>query len=177
MIRSTTLAALAIATLAAPARAAAQDSTALASPKSLCFNGARQSECSTFVIAEMQGSVPLPQTTSEVGSGVGPTREEGLFGERLQWELGLMHNVSERWAVGGAARLGSGSTSAVTALSARAPLDVGRRRRGPVRGQELRRSAVPVRQKGRLHRGRTDQPPRRRVRRPALRPGCSRPVE
>ena len=31
-----------------------------------------------------------------------------------------MHNVSDRWAVGGTARLGSGSTGAVTALNARA---------------------------------------------------------
>ena len=112
--------------VAAPAAAAgqAQDAGEKGSrppaPAAFCFNGARQSKCATFVIAEMQGSTPLIQSTREVSWGGGSTREEGFYGERLQWELGLMHNVSEQWAVGGAARLGSGSSRAVTALTARA---------------------------------------------------------
>ena len=112
--------------MALPAVAAAQEHGAAEpvldqpAPASFCFNGARKSKCATFVIAEMQGSTPLVQSTRAVGWGGDQPREEGIFGERLQWEVGLMHNVSDRWALGGTARLGSGSTSAVTALSARA---------------------------------------------------------
>jgi hypothetical protein len=133
--------------VAAPAMVAGQEHGAVAgqgqedgkgvrasAPSSFCFNGAPQSKCATFVIAEMQGSTPLFQTKRQVRWGGGTTREDGSFeydegiqtreevayGERLQWELGLMHNVSDRWALGATARLGSGSTGAVSALTARA---------------------------------------------------------
>ena len=110
--------------VAAPAAVAGQEhqvekGVRPSAPASFCFNGARQSKCATFVIAEMQGSTPLIQSTRAVSWGDAPV-ELGHFDERLAWELGLMHNVSDRWAVGGTARLGSGSAGALRALSARA---------------------------------------------------------
>jgi hypothetical protein len=125
MIKSHKHIALVAALLVSPAAVVGQEHGAgkgvrPSAPASFCFNGARRSKCATFVIAEMQGSTPLIRSTREVSWGGGPRIEEAFFGERLQWELGLMHNVSDRWAVGGAARLGSGSSGAVTALSARA---------------------------------------------------------
>lgn len=91
-----------------------------AAPASFCFNGAPRSACGTFLVVEVQGVLPIVQTSRRVHWYGGYTAEERSFGDRLQWELGLMHNVGDRWAVGGAARLGPGSTGALTGLTLRA---------------------------------------------------------
>ena len=120
MIRSSTLAAVLTAVaLTLPAAARAQDSATVAPTRSFCFNGARLPKCRTFVIAEMQGVMNLTQTTRAVRWSYGPEAQERLFQDRPQWEVGLMHNVSEDWAVGGAARLGPGTSGALTGLTAR----------------------------------------------------------
>src|SRR5687767_2589425 len=110
MIRSIVLAVAAIAALGRPLGASAQDSATSAPRREFCFNGARLPKCRTFVIAEMQGVLPLTQTSRTVRYSYGPERQESIFGDRPQWEVGLMHNVSHDWAVGGAARLGPGGT-------------------------------------------------------------------
>ncbi len=89
-------------------------------PRAFCFNGASLSACRTFLVVEMQGVLPLVQTTREVAWFEGYAHEERAFTDNLQWELGLMHNVGDGWAVGGAARLGPGSTGALTGLTLRA---------------------------------------------------------
>lgn len=102
------------------APAAAQEPEPPARPRTICLNGAPLPDCSTFVLVEMQGVLPVLRDTRTVRWSGGMEFEESPFAERLQWELGLMHNVSERWALGGTARLGSGSTGALTGLTVRA---------------------------------------------------------
>ena len=113
----------AAALLALPAAVAGQDSAWARAPEPFCFNGGPRSECGTFVIAEMQGVMPLAQSSQLVKWNDDPSypaQPITAYGDELQWEVGVMHNVSERWALGGAARLGPGSTGALTGLSARA---------------------------------------------------------
>ena len=66
----------------------------------------------------MQGVLPLLRSTRSVRWSPDYPIEETPYEERLQWEPGLMHNVSEDWAVGGAVRLGAGSTDVLTGLTA-----------------------------------------------------------
>jgi hypothetical protein len=122
MTRFRIRAALAAAALTAPSMVAGQDSVAASRPAAeFCFNGGSRSECGTFVIAEMQGVMRLAQTTRTVSwNDDMPASPVESYEDELQWEVGLMHNVSDRWALGGAARLGPGSTGALTGLSARA---------------------------------------------------------
>ena len=63
---------------AAPAAVAGQDHEAKkgehpSAPASFCFNGARKWECSTFVVAEMQGTTPADTSRPGRCAG-GPTR-------------------------------------------------------------------------------------------------------
>jgi hypothetical protein len=102
---------------AAPPRLAAQN---------FCLNGSPPPACSSFMILEMGGVLPVAQTSRTVRSGQGSYPVQS-FDDRLQWEVGAMKNLDERWAVGGSARLGSGSSGVLTGLAAR-----GRRRLGPV---------------------------------------------
>jgi hypothetical protein len=127
-MRPATLGLIAAAALfALPATGSAQDTAQAPAPAEFCFDGARRSKCRTFVIAEMQGVMRLAQTSRLVkwtDDPQYPAEPVSVWGEdaddALQWEVGLMHNVSERWALGGAARLGDGSTGALTGLTARA---------------------------------------------------------
>jgi hypothetical protein len=121
MIRSHALLTLAAAWLALPAALAGQDTTQAHAPKAFCFSGAPRAKCRTFVIAEMQGSAPLFQSMRTVSWTPDEEPEQlGFFDERLEWEVGLMRNVSDRWALGGSVRLASADGGALQALTARA---------------------------------------------------------
>lgn len=93
---------------------------ALAAQRSVCVNGAPKDECSSFLILEAGGLLPVAQSTRGVtwAPNDGPV-EQTAFGDRLRWEVGMMKNVNGRWAVGAAANLGSGSGGALTGLTAR----------------------------------------------------------
>jgi hypothetical protein len=118
-----------------PGRLSAQEP---ARPKTLCFNGSPLPACSTFLVTEMQGVLPVLSSTRSVRFDPhGPAQELDVFSERLLWELGLMHNVSDRWAVGGVVGLGSGSTDPLTSLAVRA-----RRWLGPDLGLDLTAGAT-----------------------------------
>ena len=87
--------------------------------KTLCFSGSPLPGCSSFLIVEMQGALPVLQTSRPVQWSWGPPTRERVWGDRPQWELGMMRNLNERWALGGAARLGPGAQGALTGLTAR----------------------------------------------------------
>jgi hypothetical protein len=97
--------------VAAPATLSAQ--------KTLCLNGSPLPECSSFLIVELQGVAPVIQTSRPVRYFEGAAIEENAFGDYPQWELGMMRNVGDRWALGGAARIGPGGTGFLTGLTAR----------------------------------------------------------
>jgi hypothetical protein len=122
--RSRLAIAVAAAAVILPAAVAGQDTARAPAPREFCFDGGRLPKCRTFVIAEMQGVMRLAQTSRLVrwnDDSQYPAQPVSVWDEDgLQWEVGLMHNVSERWALGGAARLGDGSTGALTGLTARA---------------------------------------------------------
>jgi hypothetical protein len=111
------------AALILPAAVAGQDTAQAPQPREFCFDGGRLPRCRTFVIAEMQGVMRLAQSSRLVrwtDDDQYPAQPVTAWDEDgLQWELGVMHNVSDRWALGGAARLGDGSTGALTGLTAR----------------------------------------------------------
>lgn len=102
------------------AAAAAQEPYPSDATRTLCLNGAPRPACATFLIVEVQGVLPVLRSTRSVRWFAGHQAEVSPFGDRLQWELGLMHNVSDRWALGGAVRLGEGSTGVLTGLTVRA---------------------------------------------------------
>ena len=91
----------------------------LAGQKTLCFNGSRLPVCSNFLIVEMQGILPAVETSRTVTWQGGQMADQSVFEDRLEWHLGVMHNVDERWAVGGAVGLGTGAAGALTSLTAR----------------------------------------------------------
>ncbi len=99
--------------------AAAAPSTRL-SAQTLCLNGSPPPKCSNFLIVEMAGVLPVAQTTRTITYPGYPSIDVNAFDERLQWELGAMRNLNARWAVGGSARLGTGSSGALVGLEARA---------------------------------------------------------
>jgi hypothetical protein len=81
----------------------------------LCFKGGSRATCSSFVVAEMGVTLPL------ASSPKGPTYEErSIFDKQLEWQLGVMTNVGDRWAIGPTVGLGSGAGSPVTSLTMRA---------------------------------------------------------
>jgi hypothetical protein len=91
----------------------------LSAQKTLCFNGSRLPVCSNFLIVEMQGVLPAAQTSRTITWVGGEAIDRTTFDDRLEWHLGLMHNVGERWAVGGAVGVGTGAANALTSLTAR----------------------------------------------------------
>jgi hypothetical protein len=105
---------------AAPAAARAQDAPSAAPARSFCFSGARRPECGTFLVTELQGNAPLGQTSRTLESYDGTVMEKQLFEKQVQWEIGVLHNVSDDWALGASTRVGSGTPHVITAATARA---------------------------------------------------------
>jgi hypothetical protein len=91
----------------------------VAGQKTLCFNGTRLPACANFLIVEMQGIVPVAETSRTIRWSGGESIDQSVFDDRLEWHLGLMRNLNERWAVGGAVGLGTGAAEALTSLTAR----------------------------------------------------------
>ncbi len=133
--------------LVLPTGLAAQEATSR--PRTLCWDGAPLPACATFLVTEVQGVLPLLRSTRSVRWSPDYPIEETPYEERLQWELGLMHNVSEDWAVGGAVRLGAGSTDVLTGLTARA-----RRWLAPDLGLDVSAGAIFLADNGPGHYGR-----------------------
>jgi hypothetical protein len=110
--------------LAGPGGVEAQGSPATdAAPeqRSFCFRGGRRAECATFLVTELQGNAPLAQTTRRLVDIDGEVTDKRLFDKKqVQWEVGALHNLSDRWAVGATARVGNGTTHVITGATARA---------------------------------------------------------
>ena len=92
-----------------------------------CWQGAPRPTCGGFVIVEMQGVLPLAQSQrGQTGSGL------ETFDSQLEWNVGYLGNVGNRWAVGATVSLGTGAGGVLTGLRARA-----RRWLGPQHSLEL----------------------------------------
>jgi len=99
----------------APTAAAAQEQIG-------CFRGKPLPDCKTFWIVEMQGVVPMVQSTRTVSSGSGSdnyTYQVEAFDNAVEWNVGHMVNVGDRWAVGGVVTVGSGGRDVLTGLRMR----------------------------------------------------------
>ena len=59
---------------------------ALSAQKSVCLNGAPRAECSSFMILEAGGLLPIAQTTRPV-TWSGQAHEQAAFGDRFHWEI------------------------------------------------------------------------------------------
>jgi hypothetical protein len=94
------------------AEAAAQDQVG-------CFRGRPQPACKTFWIVELQGLIPMAQTTRTVQTGGGYTYEARAFEEVVEWNIGHMVNVGDRYAVGGVLTVGSGGADPLTGVRLR----------------------------------------------------------
>lgn len=79
-----------------------------------CWRGQPPPRCGGFFLAEMQGVLPLARPSRQPYA---PFVE--AFDARLEWNLGYMVNVTDRWAVGGAVSLGPGAEDVLTGLKAR----------------------------------------------------------
>ena len=108
------------ATVLLPSPGHAQVSEAVAEPSIGCFRGHPLPRCKSFWIFEMQGSLPLAETSRIVDSGYGPPEEIGSFDPVFEWNLGHMMNTSDEWAFGGVITVGSGNSNPLTGLKARA---------------------------------------------------------
>jgi len=88
-----------------------------------CFRGKPLPDCKTFWIVEMQGLVPVAQTTRTVSSGGGGyeySYQAKAFGNAVEWNLGHMVNVGEGYALGGIFTVGSGNSDPLTGVRLRA---------------------------------------------------------
>ena len=86
-----------------------------------CFRGKPLPDCKTFWIFEMQGLVPMAQTTRTISSGgdYPYSYEAEVFENAVEWNVGHMVNVSDGWAVGGVVTVGSGGRDVLTGLRVR----------------------------------------------------------
>lgn len=101
--------------LAFPGGASAQEQVG-------CFRGKALPECRSFWIVEMQGLIPLVQNTRTVTSGGGGYEyvyREKAFDNQVEWNVGHMVNVGEKWAVGGVITVGTGGTDPLTGIRVR----------------------------------------------------------
>lgn len=100
-----------------------------AGPQIGCFRGRPLPACKSFWIVEMQGSEPIAQTSRRVrvysdfertGFGSVFEREQAAFGSVLEWSLGHMANLGEKYALGGVVTGGTGNGgSGLTGLKVR----------------------------------------------------------
>lgn len=86
-----------------------------------CFRGKPLPDCKTFWIVEMQGLIPLAQNTRTVTSGgdYAYTYQAKAFENQVEWNVGHMVNVGDKWAVGGAITVGTGGHDPFTGLRVR----------------------------------------------------------
>ncbi|HKJ00972.1 MAG TPA: hypothetical protein VJ997_00920 [Longimicrobiales bacterium] len=87
-----------------------------------CFRGKPLPDCKTFWIVEMQGLIPMAQTTRRVTSGSDDYRytvEVKAFENVVEWNVGHMVNVGEGYALGGIITVGTGGSDPLTGLRLR----------------------------------------------------------
>ena len=93
-----------------------------------CFRGRPLPACKTFWIVEMQGSSPVAQTSRTVRFDSDPERsgspqffEDHLttFDSVIEWNLGHMANLGDKYALGGVVTVGSGNGDALSGLKVR----------------------------------------------------------
>jgi len=90
-----------------------------------CFRGRPLPDCKSFWIVEIQGVLPVFQTSRGTTYGtVQPLRREA-FSSQIEWNVGHMVNASRTWALGGELTLGSGNDNPLTGMRARARRWVG----------------------------------------------------
>lgn len=106
-----------------------------------CWRGQPLPDCRGFFLVEAQASLPLFSTTQTSIISNGSINERPAFESQLDWNLGYMVNLSERWALGGALTLGPASSDGLTGLKARA-------RRWIARGVSLEFDAGALRTDG-----------------------------
>ena len=100
-----------------------------ARPQVGCFRGRPLPACKSFWIVEMQGSSPVAQTSRSVirvysdptRSGLPQASEYQLrtFDNVLEWNLGHMANLGDKYALGGVVTVGSGNDDALSGLKVR----------------------------------------------------------
>jgi hypothetical protein len=101
-------------------RAAGQSRSRDSVPRIGCFRGQQLDVCRSFWILEMQGSVALAQTDRRIDYGDGTTYPIDAIGDVLEWNLGHMVNVNERWALGGVFTVGTGNSDLLKGIKVRA---------------------------------------------------------
>lgn len=84
-----------------------------------CWRGRALPACRDFALFELEGGLAVASTTVIHESAV-VTTEYPVFKSELKWHLGAMRNVSEDWALGGTASLGTGSPGPLTGVRVRA---------------------------------------------------------
>lgn len=84
-----------------------------------CWRGQALPACRGFALFELEGGLAVASTTVVHESSV-VTTEYPVFESELKWHLGAMRNLSEDWALGGTASLGTGSPSPLTGIRVRA---------------------------------------------------------
>ena len=89
-------------------------------PQVACFRGRPLPACKSFWIVEMQGSAPLAQTRRVVYYDVAMPIRDPALESALEWNLGHMVNLGDRWAAGGVVTVGTGNSDPLTGLKARA---------------------------------------------------------
>jgi hypothetical protein len=100
------LLALAVAPLVGPVGIAAQaEASGVESPtaeqRPVCFPGGPLAECKRFWLVELQGFLPLLQTTRVVEPDQAPPILSKAFGRAVEFNVGHMVNVDSTWALGG----------------------------------------------------------------------------
>lgn len=86
----------------------------------VCWRGQPLGYCRHFVVVEMQGQLVVSSTSRTRTIQDLDQAEERAFDPGIEWNLGLMRNVSDDWALGGTASFGTGSTGVLTGLRGRA---------------------------------------------------------
>jgi hypothetical protein len=88
-------------------------------------------------VTEIQANVNVMTTTRIARDPMFPDREIDSFGHQLEWNLGVLRNVSNEWAFGPVGSWGTGSVGALTGVRLRA-----RRWMGPDGSAEFEGGAV-----------------------------------
>lgn len=115
-----------------------------------CFRGQPLPQCKTFWIIEMQGLIPLAQTSRQVtyAGEFGYSYPSESFGDQVEWNLGHMVNVGGGYAVGGVLTVGSGSNNPLTGVRVRGRKWLSRDLSLELEGGLLRSDATGLRWEG-----------------------------
>jgi hypothetical protein len=93
-----------------------------------CFRGRPLPACKSFWIFEMQGSSPVAQTSRTIRTYFDATRtgspqefeyDATAFTSVVEWNLGHMVNLGDKYALGGVVTVGSGNGDGLAGLKAR----------------------------------------------------------